>query len=383
MSIQDLQKLSARQMETLKNKQSREMNRMEEGHQNLKAELKKAHEMELVDLQHVNQKHVADESDKKEKVLTQMRHHLDETRRLTDKEIQELKENVSKTTQTEHQKLSIERDRLKSEHDLYLEDMNYRFAKEHKKVVGEAQNQMQDLKSQRQEELANTEAHWGDKINQQTNKFTEKYQTDTKNYKKIKDDQDKQFKNERMGTNLRQQQEMAKLTVNHNQHIEVRDNEFRKGLKEQDLFFEKKYADTLKTRNNELGKLNELNNKVMSKMKSDLQQKLEATVNRADDPFYRFTELQPKLKQFEDRVEISVEIPEHAKSDVNLTIHNKEAIVNFNRRYDDTRTEGNATNKLHKVESFTTRLATNHILDPKSVKNTYADGVMTYVIKKA
>lgn len=383
MSIQDLSKLSARQMETLKKKQSREMSRLEDGHQNLKAEMKKSHEAELVDLQHENIRHVSNESDKKEKVLTQMKHHLDETRKLTDKQIKELKDNVSKTTQTEHQKLSVERDRLKSENDLYLEDMNYRFANEQKKVATETQNQLAQLKDHRQSELSDTEAYYQNKISGQTNQFTEKFQADGRNYKKIKDDQDKQFKTERMSTNQRQQQDMAKLTTSHNQHLEVRDTEYRKGLKEQDGMFEKKYAENLKLRNDELTRLNELNAKVMTKMKAELQEKLTTTINRSDDPFYKFTELNPKLKTFEDRVEIQVEIPEHSKEDVALTIHNKEAIISFNRRYDDTRKDQGVTNKLHKVESFTTRLATDHHLDAKSVKSSFEDGVMTYVIKRA
>lgn len=383
MSVQDLSRLSARQIETLKKKQSREMARLEEGHQNLKADMKKSHEAELVDIQHENVRQVSSEADKKEKVLTQMRQHLDETRKLTDKQIKELKDNTSKTTQTEHQKLSVERDRLKSEHDLYLEDMNYRFANEQKKVASESQNQLSHLKNIRQAELADTEVFYTDKISNQTNKFTEKFQADGRNYQKMKDDQDKQFKNERLSTNQRQQQSMAKLTNTHNQHLEVRDNEFRKGLKEQDAMFEKKYAENLKLRNDELARLNDLNSKVMTKMKADLQEKLTATIDRSDDPFYKFTELGPKLKTFEDRVEIAVEIPEHAKEDVALTIHNKEAIISFNRRYDDTRREPGVMNKLHKVESFTTRLATDHHLDAKSVKSSYADGVMTYVIKRA
>jgi HSP20 family molecular chaperone IbpA len=106
-------------------------------------------------------------------------------------------------------------------------------------------------------------------------------------------------------------------------------------------------------------------------------------VKRSDDPFYRFTELKPTLKEFEDRVEIKVEVPEHSKSDVQLTLHGKEAILSLNRRYDDTRKDGFITNKLHKVESFTTRLGTSHFLDPKSVKANYQDGVMTYIVKRA
>ncbi|MBA2404886.1 MAG: hypothetical protein H0V66_08965, partial [Bdellovibrionales bacterium] len=232
-------------------------------------------------------------------------------------------------------------------------------------------------------ELYETEKGLQDKIDHQTTAFTERFQSEGKLQKKMKDDLDKQFKTERMGTNVRQQQEIGKMTNTHTQALEVRDTEFRKGLKEQDLRFEKKFGENLELRNKDLKSLEELNTKVLSKMKTDLKETLETSVNRSDDPFYKFTELNPKLKQFEDRVEISVPIPEHAKADVLLTMHGKEAILNFNRRYDDARNENGVHNKLHKVESFTSRVMTGHHLNPKDVKQSYDDGVMTYVIKKA
>lgn len=383
MSIRDLEKLNSRQMETLQRKQSREIARITEGQELLKGELKKANAEELVDLQNENTRHLASENDKKEKVLEQMKVHLDQTSKMTDKQIKDLKDNAVKVKQVEREKLGVERERVKSENDLSLEDLGYRFTKEHKKIVNENQDQMRVLKEAKGQEISLAEGQFQDKINLQTNTFTERFQTDGKNQKMAKDVQDKQFKTERVNTNIRQQQEMGKLSTGHTKVIEDRDIAFRKGIKEQDLVFEKKYNETLKNRNENLKSLDELNTKVLTKMKTDLKETLETSVKRSDDPFYRFTQLDPKLKQFEDRVEIAVQIPDHAKTDVQLTIHGKEAIINFNRRYDDVRKDNGMDNKLHKVESFTTRLLTNHHLDPKSVKSEYKDGVMNYVITKA
>ena len=114
-----------------------------------------------------------------------------------------------------------------------------------------------------------------------------------------------------------------------------------------------------------------------------MQEKIEFQITRSDDPFYRFTELKPSLKKFENHIEISVPVPEYSKSDIQLTINNKDAILNFNRRYDDVRQDGVSTNKLHKVETYTTKLTTDFFLDAKSVKSTYKDGMMTYEIKRA
>jgi HSP20 family molecular chaperone IbpA len=383
VSIRDLEKLNTRQIETLQRKQTREVARLNEGHDLLKTEMKKGNDEELVDLQSENMRHLTAENEKKEKVLEQMKVHLAQTSKMTDTQIKDLKDNAVKVKQVEREKLSTERERVKSENDLYLEDLGYRFSKEHKKVANESQEQMRTLKAAKGEEISHNEKQFQDKINLQTNTFSERHQADGKRYKVIKDSQDKTFKTERVNTNIRQQQEMGKLTAGHTKVIEDRDVAFRKGIKEQDLIHEKKYNETLEIRNKDLKGLDELNTKVLTKMKTDLKETLETSVNRADDPFYRFTQLDPTMKQFKDHVEIAVKIPEHAKTDVQLTIHGKEAIINFNRRYDDVRQDAGMKNKLHKVESFTTRLMTELHLDPKTVKSEYKDGVMNYVITKA
>lgn len=381
--IKELEKLNSRQLETLKRRQAREISHMEEAHQNYKAEMKKTHQDEVVDLQHQNLRQVDEAAAKKEKVLTQMKNHLEDTRRMTDKELRDLKEHSEKVRAEEHNKLSVERDRIQSEHELYLDDLNYRYSTQMKKVNGEGQDQIEELTQMRSEEYANKEAYLQKRLNDQNQEFTTQFQGDAHKYKKIKDDQDRQFKKQRLDTNQRQQVEIAKLTDSHVNAVEVRDNEFRKGLKEQDLMFEQKYAHSMKVQNEDFKRLSDRHEKVISKMKSELHEQLKTAVTRSDDPFYQFTELRPTLTQYPDRVEIKVPVPEHSKKDIQLTINNKEAIVNFNRRYDDARKDNGVVNKLHKVESFTSRLMTEHILNPKSVKSSYADGVMTYVISKA
>lgn len=381
MSIRDLEKLNAAHMNSLQRKQKQEVSRLEEGHKNLKTEIKKAQDMEIVDLEHQNMQQVAGVAEKKEKVLEQMQSHLNETKRLTDREIKDLKDYAAKTKLEENEKLSVGRERIKTENDMYLDELHYRYGKELKKVTNDNQDQLEQMKNVRGQEVTALDSFHKDKINNQTNKFTEKFHTDARNYKKIKEDTDREFKHQRASTNIRQQHEMQKLTSAHHNTVEVRDDSFRKDLKGQELMFEQKYAQTLKTRNEELKTLDDLNKKVVAKMKGEMTEALKTTINRSDDSFYQFTELKPTLKQFEDRVEISVTVPEHSKADVQLTIHGKEAIVNFNRRYDDSRVAEGVTNKLHKVESFTTRLMTKHHLDAKTVKSSYEDGVMTYVVK--
>ena len=66
-----------------------------------------------------------------------------------------------------------------------------------------------------------------------------------------------------------------------------------------------------------------------------------------------------------------------------LTFNNKEIILTTNRRYEDVFNHELGQKKVNRVESLTNRIYTGHMLDPKSVKQNYVNGVMTYEINKA
>lgn len=380
--IRDLERLNSRQLENVKRRQDREIKSLENAHQNYKAELKKTHESEVVDIQDQNHRHIANENQKKEKVLEEMKLHLENSQKLTDKQLKSLKNMTVEERDKLQTKLAEDRLKINEDHELYLDELNYRFQTKSKQVNQEGKTQIEDMTQNMRTTYSDQEAYYNDKINQQTNQFNEKFNKETSKQKTIKDQTERQFKAERMATNQRQQIEIAKLTTTHTDAVQTRDKEFRKGLKEQDAFFEKKFERNLGTHNEHLKNLDEVHDKVLVKMKSELSQELVASQNRADDPFFQFTELKPQVNEYPDRVEIHVAVPDHAKQDLQITFNGKEAILNFNRRYNDTKkSEDGTVNKVNKIETFNTRITTNAHLDPKSVKGTYNDGIMSYVVK--
>ena len=383
MNINDLEKNNARNIETIKRKQFRVLNRLDQDHQSIKEEIKKNHENNMVELESENHRQLVTESEKKEKILGQMKKNLDETQKITDKQIKDLKQKTVHIQEQEHEKQSLTRDQLKADQEMHLEDLNHRFSTTQNRIVAENQNELNKLKEVHHQEITGTREEFANKLTEQKHEFQQRINTDSTQNQKMKDTLDRQFKKDRLATNVRQQVELNKMTSSHHQALEASDSQFRKGVKEQGLVFETKYAEELKNKNEALSRLDHLNKKIETKMKDDLKEQLQASVNRSDDPFYRFTELKPTMKQFENHIEISVEVPDHAKRDLQLTLNNKEAVLSFNRRYDDTRKLEGVTNKLHKVESFTTRINTNQHLDPKSIKAVYENGVMTYIVKKA
>jgi hypothetical protein len=383
-AIRETEKLNQRQVETARRRGEREVKAMEESHQNHKAELKNAHNTEIIEIQDVHHRQVNQQAEKKEKLLEELKTNLDRTTVLTEKQLKDLKNDANTDRAETQKKLSVDRERINAEHELYLEEINDRFNVQSRKVATDGKNRVQNVKDNMREEAIETEKFLQNKIQTQTEAQNIRFNQDATNYKNIKYQQDNQFKKERMGTNQRQQVQMSKMTQTHNDHLEQKDTEYRKGLKEQENFFEKKYTGQIAKNNADFKILEEKNKAVVEDLKSNLTKEITQTAVRNSDPFYKFEAMKPRLKQFEDRVEVEVNVPDHSKQDVMLTIHGKEAIVNFNRRYSDASKGADGTiNKINKIETFTTRIPTGHILDAKSVKSSYESGVMSYVIKKA
>lgn len=383
-AIRDTEKLNQRQIETAKRRNEREIKTINTNHENYKADLQKTHAQEIVDIQNEHHMHMSNEADRKEKVLADMRNHLQQTKDLTEKELKSLATLSDKEKNAIREKFSQDRQRINAENELYLEDMNDRFNQSSRKISYDGKNRMEDMKHSMNEQFLETKKFHESKLQNATEEFTTRFRTDGRKYEDLKYQQDTSFKKERLSTNLRQQNEMKKMTEVHTNHLEQKDQNYRKGLKDQDLFFEKKYAGQFSTHNEQYKRLEDKNKKLVEDLKTSLTKEITKTSDRNNDPFFKFETLKPKLKSFEDRVEISVEIPEHSKQDVQLTFNGKEAIISFNRRFADASKEVDGTiNKINKVETFTSRLQTGTFLNAKTMKSSYENGVMTYVVQKA
>jgi HSP20 family molecular chaperone IbpA len=383
-SIREQEKFHARQMEGLKRKSERELRSIETLHQNHKADVAKSHESEIVNLRNEHEIKIAAENEKKEKLITQMKDHLDRTKMMTDKELRELKSNTTKIKEQNAANLSDDREVRTSEHQAYVEDLNHRFNESVQKINEDGQDQINLRKEALRDEYNGMEDNFKTKIGRQTEEYTTKFKKDEQDFQRMKDEQVSQNKKQRLEINQKQQIELEKSSRQHAKTTQERDLEFRKEVKNQDLSFEKKYGEHLKKHQDDLLRLDQQKEKVSQGLKTALTDQMVTTSKRSQDSFYRFVDLKPSLAHHPDHVEVQVAVPEHSKQDLQLTTNGKEVIVNFNRRYDDTsRPMKGVVNKMHKVETYTTRLTTDYILNPKTVKSSYQDGIMTFTVKKA
>lgn len=321
---------------------------------------------------------------RKERFLTDLRGHMKSTQELTEKQLKALKDESNKERANTQMKLSNDRDRIQAENELYLEQLNDRYRSQTRRINEDGQNQITDMERTMKQQYSDTVSHHQKKINDQTNEFTTRFKKENDEQKRLKDESDSRFKKERLIANEKQQIELSTQADTHLKTYENRDGEFRKGLKEQDLFFEKKYEVHLKNLSENLKNLDDRNEKIVQSMKNTVAEDVTRIAERADDPFFQFSELRPELTKFPDRVEVRVKVPSHSKQDLQMTLNNKEVVLNYNRRFTETNKSAEGfMNKVNKVETYTSRLNTDMILNPKTAKSSYENGVMTYTIMKA
>lgn len=383
MSVRDVDKLHARQMEGLRRKNERELKFVKDSHDTMKAEQKKQNDAELVDIQHEHHQHIASENAKKEKLLQDMRGHLEQTKTLTDRELAELEVEKLKDHNQIAARLQDQRARVVEDHQLYLEDINHRFNNKTNEVLSEGRSRIDSMEQAQTQAYNTKQDDYQKKINDQRSHFTIKYRADEESFKKVKDTQDRTYKKERMAQNVRQNHELEKMAKTHDSSKNLRQQEFKRDVAAQEDFFEKRYTDVRNKHEADFQRLNDLNKKIVNDNKASLVKEISLQQTRAEDPFFEFTELRPTLKETEEGVQIQVAVPDHAKNDLVLTVNNKDVLLSFNRRYKDVVKNEQGESRIDKVESLSSKIKTNQHLNAKSLKAQYDSGVMTYTIKKA
>jgi HSP20 family molecular chaperone IbpA len=116
-------------------------------------------------------------------------------------------------------------------------------------------------------------------------------------------------------------------------------------------------------------------------MESAVQKK--AIPNKSDDSFYRVETLNPTMVENEKEYLVSLNVPEHEKENVHLTVHGRGVKMTLSRKFADTieATDG-STNKSSRTELFSKEFPCKDILDSKQVAQNYEDGVLNFRVKK-
>jgi len=109
----------------------------------------------------------------------------------------------------------------------------------------------------------------------------------------------------------------------------------------------------------------------------------QTTSDQLQDAFYRFEKLPATLTETADGVQLSIKVPPHEKNNVLLHIHGRELRLAFSRRVEQKLADTGGQGRYARSESLSQEFTAPHILDPRSIKQTYANGVLTFTVRNA
>jgi len=176
---------------------------------------------------------------------------------------------------------------------------------------------------------------------------------------------------------------LEKNRVNGDQLI-YQDKHQKEMLKQRDQDFKARYDLIVKEHETILTDLT-------TKLNSDVKKMIESTTSekklisdRMEDPFYRIEKLMPKMTENEKVVFISMPIAEYEKENVFLSTQGRQIKMTLSRKYSEANVAVDGSrNKSTRNELFSKEFTSKDILDQREISRNYADGILTFKIKKA
>jgi len=122
---------------------------------------------------------------------------------------------------------------------------------------------------------------------------------------------------------------------------------------------------------------------MLEKLRQMLKTEAKKEVIKNKDNFYHFTDLDPKyeLNEQKNGYVISMKVPEHEVKNVSLSGHRRQLKITMDRdfKYTQTDTRG-AKDSINRVESYTSKIPVEYMVDAKTIQKSYTDGVLTFKI---
>jgi HSP20 family molecular chaperone IbpA len=347
-------------------------------------EMKKSNDASMVRIRDEHQIEIAGEVQKKEETLEALRKNQEETQRLLEAETKRQAQlhDVKRTDMKAKGAAEIER--VAQDHQLTIEELNARQNDQLRDMNEESRFKLNEMDQQQRERFAAEGNTWRNKVDTQRSQFHHRYTTETANFQRQEENLKKQNEVQTLKTHRDHEQKMTEMNKQHVVHSEKVTNHHQKSLVDKEQFFEKKYQTQLAQHASSNKILEDLNVKAINQLKDDVNKRQTVEMNHAKDPFFSFIDLKPQVEERPDAYVVKVKVPEYAKEEVSLTANFKEMVLSSNRRYQDVRKDENGTtNKVNKVESLVTKIPVGQVLDPRKMEKSWAEGVMTFVVKKA
>lgn len=151
--------------------------------------------------------------------------------------------------------------------------------------------------------------------------------------------------------------------------------------KEED--FKVKYQNIVKQHEEVLKDIQKKFEEEVRSLQNSTAEKKQTINEKTQDDFYRIKTIQPRVIDQEKQMIFELDVPKHEWENVHLSAQGRNVKMTIGRKYTDEATDDQGSrNKSSRSELFSKEFTVQDLLNPKTMKQTYADGVLRFKIDK-
>ncbi len=302
-------------------------------------------------------------------------------------------------------KLQAEKDNISTTHQDQIQDLNQFYDEKHKatyfdsrmkslKINDETNNALNDLNDKATRTIKSE--HHATKLSldksaidhestilKQENNFKTAQKVNKDMYRQRVDLQKVEHNNSISKQHSKNNVEFKERQKIHANQVETLENHHKELLKQKNSTFKNKYET-----------LDESHQAIIERMQQRFKSEIEGLVEvhsqykesyatKSNDEFYHVSKLNPMIEDAGSEYLISVEVPPHEKDNVRFSAHDRKVSLSLTRRFTDrTMDQDGGVNKSRRSEVFAKDFSVQDIVNPKKVKQHYADGLLTFKVAK-
>lgn len=381
LSVKELSNQHKKRVRTIRDANEIEVAKIQLAHQKRVNELKNQNEIQLINIKGQFENKRGQELQRNEKVLEKLKQNVEDTKKVTSREIDNLTNNYDKRRAEIRQNFEENFDNIKQTNTMKMQDLNESAKMDLKKLQRKVDFEKQQIESQGMSEKRIAKAKYTNQVQSDKNEYfsksvaqQDKFQRALLSQRKIQTDkiafEDKKNKKIIQNKEREHQKMMDKL---------VRDSVNKRDIKKND--FETQYKKMFKDNESLLQRLLSKKEKIMDSLKREVLGEYKLSLQRSDDPFYDFSKLDPIIEEGERGYKISIPVPEQDAKNVSLKGEDRKLTLTFERKTNLTDQEDDGTkNKVNKVESYVTQVPVNYIVNPSTLQKSFEDGMVVFKI---
>lgn len=155
-------------------------------------------------------------------------------------------------------------------------------------------------------------------------------------------------------------------------------------LQQADVTLQKKVKQVQKESEDAISTLSLKTQKEINNLKQNESKNKNIISNKASDPFYSITNLNPRITDYEKEYILKISVPEHEKDSVIVDADGRNLKISHNRRYsDEARNEDGTLSKSSRSETVSQSIKLGDLVNPRKITQTYDGNEIIFKIPKA